>query len=399
MAGQTVTLSQAAGCAYSLSATSVSAPTTGGTFPINVLSGGGCPWTVVNTNSWITATPSGSGNGAVTLTLAANTGADRSGTLTIAGVTVSVNQSGVVVAGDTLAGDHRAGSVLIFNYYNSSISSSNQQNTQISLTNTHDSRAATVRLYFVDSLTGTAESYDLCLAPNQTYNLLTSEFDPSVAGYVMAVAVDSTTGCPVNFNYLEGQEAIKLNSGHNAILRAIGIPSVAASPTACTTENIAATLNFDGMSYAKLPKTLTITNLSSIRDGNDTLLVINRIGGSFVGGDRLGTITGNLYNFDHPAENFSVNIATIQLVRSLSNSFPRIGPLSYDQMIPNGRIGWMYFGTNAPNQAIVGAVINQNPNIWRSSGAFSGGYNLPMKEGGTASAVSLTIMTSAPNCQ
>ena len=52
----------------------------------------GCAWTVASNAPWITVTSgaSGSGNGPVTFDLAANTGANRSGTLTIAGHTFTV---------------------------------------------------------------------------------------------------------------------------------------------------------------------------------------------------------------------------------------------------------------------------------------------------------------------
>ena len=55
----------------------------------------GCPWTASSNASWITGvTASGTGNGSVNYTVAANSGAVRSGTITIAGQTYTVNQSG-----------------------------------------------------------------------------------------------------------------------------------------------------------------------------------------------------------------------------------------------------------------------------------------------------------------
>ena len=57
----------------------------------------GCAWTAVSNTTnptWLTITSgaSGSGNGSVTFTVAANTGAQRMGTLTIAGQTFTVTQ-------------------------------------------------------------------------------------------------------------------------------------------------------------------------------------------------------------------------------------------------------------------------------------------------------------------
>ena len=59
-------------------------------------SGTSCPWTATsNTPNWITITggASGTGNGTATYNVAANTGAARTGTLTIAGVTFTASQA------------------------------------------------------------------------------------------------------------------------------------------------------------------------------------------------------------------------------------------------------------------------------------------------------------------
>jgi uncharacterized protein (TIGR03437 family) len=95
IAGQTFTVNQAAGCSFALSATSQSATATAGSGSVNVTAGSGCTWTAVSNASWLTITAgaSGNGTGTVSFTIAANTGAARSGTLTIAGQTFTVNQA------------------------------------------------------------------------------------------------------------------------------------------------------------------------------------------------------------------------------------------------------------------------------------------------------------------
>jgi len=61
------------------------------------MSGTSCDWTAASGVSWTTVTggASGSGNGTVSLAFAANTGGQRTGTLTIAGQTVNVTQLAV----------------------------------------------------------------------------------------------------------------------------------------------------------------------------------------------------------------------------------------------------------------------------------------------------------------
>ena len=95
VAGRTVTINQASGCSYSLSQTSQSAPPEGGAGSVGVTASSGCTWTAASNVPWIKVSngASGTGNGTVQYTSDANTGAARTGTLTIAGATVTVTQA------------------------------------------------------------------------------------------------------------------------------------------------------------------------------------------------------------------------------------------------------------------------------------------------------------------
>jgi hypothetical protein len=89
-------------CTFSLSASSASIGSGDGTGTVNVISGGsGCTgsWSSSPNATWLSVSSGGSGSGAGTTTLtyaaAANESASaRSGTLTIAGHTFTVNQAG-----------------------------------------------------------------------------------------------------------------------------------------------------------------------------------------------------------------------------------------------------------------------------------------------------------------
>jgi uncharacterized delta-60 repeat protein len=93
--GQIYTINQASGCSYMLSASSQNFPAAGGGGNFNVSTSAGCAWTAQSNDSWITITggSSGDGNGTVTFTVAPNTGAARTGTITAAGLTFTVNQA------------------------------------------------------------------------------------------------------------------------------------------------------------------------------------------------------------------------------------------------------------------------------------------------------------------
>ncbi len=96
VAGRVFTVTQdAPACTYSISPTSANYTSASGTGSVNVTAGAGCAWTAVSNAAWITITAgaSGSGNGLVNYSVAANTGATRNGTMTIAGLTFTVTQS------------------------------------------------------------------------------------------------------------------------------------------------------------------------------------------------------------------------------------------------------------------------------------------------------------------
>jgi PA domain-containing protein/BACON domain-containing protein len=83
-------------CSYALSASSVALGAAGGSSSVNVTAATGCAWTAVSNANWITITAgsSGSGNGTVSFSASAlPSAAPRSGTLTIAGKTFTVNES------------------------------------------------------------------------------------------------------------------------------------------------------------------------------------------------------------------------------------------------------------------------------------------------------------------
>ncbi|MCX7823504.1 MAG: DUF4214 domain-containing protein [Syntrophobacterales bacterium] len=84
-------------CTYSVSPQSLSIDSEGGTATISIsTSSGSCSWSSGSNASWIriTSTPNGIGNGQVQISIERNGGSARSGSLTVAGQTVTVNQAG-----------------------------------------------------------------------------------------------------------------------------------------------------------------------------------------------------------------------------------------------------------------------------------------------------------------
>jgi hypothetical protein len=84
-------------CTYTIDRTSQTIAAGGGSGQVGVTTTATCSWTAVSNAAWLTVTSgaAGTGNGSVGFTAAANanTGAERSGVLTIAGRTFTVTQS------------------------------------------------------------------------------------------------------------------------------------------------------------------------------------------------------------------------------------------------------------------------------------------------------------------
>ena len=93
----TFTLVQGGACSYSLQQASQAFDDIGGDGTATVLAPGGCPWTATSSNtSFVTITTgAGVGDGSVAYSVAANTGAARTATLTIAGLTYTVAQAAI----------------------------------------------------------------------------------------------------------------------------------------------------------------------------------------------------------------------------------------------------------------------------------------------------------------
>jgi len=87
-------------CVYIISPLSQLFNSNGGTGSVNVTTQSGCSWTVTNNASWITITSgsSGTGNGKVNYSVAANTGSQRTGIITIAEQMFTVTQEGNLTA-------------------------------------------------------------------------------------------------------------------------------------------------------------------------------------------------------------------------------------------------------------------------------------------------------------
>jgi len=275
--------------------------------------------------------------------------------------------------------DQKQGALLVYNIYTSGATSGNAQNTRINITNTSTSSGANVHLFFVSDGCAIADAF-ICLTATQTATFLASDIDPGVTGYVVAIATDAN-GCPVAFNWLIGDLYVKFATGHAANLGAEAFAALFfGTSAACDANTVTTGIIFDGVvggpgSYNRVPRVLAGSNVPSRADGNDTLVIINRISGNLgIGASTLATLFGLFYDDSENVLSFSVT-GSCQLRSSLSNTFPRLTP-RFETFIPAGRSGWFKVFSQSTGVGILGAMINLNPNAGTSAGAFSGGHNL-----------------------
>jgi hypothetical protein len=112
-------------------------------------------------------------------------------------------------------------------------------------------------------------------------------------------------------------------------------------------------------------------SIPSRLDGNDTKLIVNRVGGSLLSGAGiLGSLFAVIY--DDAENTFSTSLTGFcHLEVSLgANNLPRVVG-GWNALIPAGHTGWLkLWSTN--DIAILGAAINFNA----SASGFNGGHNL-----------------------
>lgn len=318
--------------------------------------------------------------------------------------------SAAAVSAQALGGNgNKPGSLLFYNIYTSSVGAPEQQNTRLNITNTSND-SVLMHWFFVDSGTCAVADTFTCLTGNQTFSFLSSDYDPGVTGYAIAVAV-TTQGTPRDFDFLFGTEYVKFLSGHQANLPAEALVLVnlanAAVPVA-TSGGTLVDLVFDDAGYERLPFDLALDNIPSRADNNDTLLILNRIGGSLDGQvSEIGLLGGLLYNDMEKSFSFNIRTSGCQLRATLSDTFLRTSP-PLSKVVGTGSSGWIRLFTiekvdNTPQggasdaRALLGAMINRNPNAQTTGQGFNQGHNLHRLINATSTKLRMPILVP-PGC-
>lgn len=258
--------------------------------------------------------------------------------------------------------DSRPGSVLFFNRYTSDPNDPQRGDTQINITNISPVDSASVHLFFVQGATGSVADFGLSLMPNQTLSFLTSDIDPGIEGYMIAVATDGSV--PVQNNSLIGTALIRENDGHQIVLPAFPVAKISPGRVA-RDEDDSVRLKFNGVEYERLPGSLAVTSFNS-ETADASSMVVFSPAGDLVSGS---TETINIYSllFDDAQRSVPSNFS-VRGYRAdpLSAYFNRQG--MFTRRSPMPKRGWIRM--SAGSLPILGSVFN------RSAG-FTTAYNLP----------------------
>lgn len=163
------------------------------------------------------------------------------------------------------ASSSKAGSLLLFHKYTSSTSQAANVNTLITLTNTHPRDGVAVRLAWVHGCV--VDTTFITLGANQTRTLLASSENPNQTGYMLALAV-SSTGRPMQFNWLIGSASYRDARGFEVTYNAVGVAKRNGGGARLVNESTAEVL-FNNTDYDRLPKQVAVDNLQN-QDPNAT---------------------------------------------------------------------------------------------------------------------------------
>lgn len=269
-----------------------------------------------------------------------------------------------MVSAAARVGDQKPGSVLFYHRYTSNPTNIAREDTLLSLTNTHPTESANVRLFLINGASCEPVEIPVCLAPRQTMSVLMSDLDPGTRGYCVAVACDAA-GQPTQFNWLIGYTQVKQPSPINGVpydtmLGAVAVAKRTAG--AVTATNGAAEMVFDDAAYDRLPGQIAVDNVPSQHlNLNATTVMFYRPLTNLAGGAVNSTVQLSAYNNEGASSSTTVALACY---RDVTASSLRLNPTPLANFIPPGTTGW--FAVSATDALpLFGAQLN--------AGQFSGG--------------------------
>jgi len=316
-----------------------------------------------------------------------------------------------VAATGRVVSDNKLGSVLFYNYYVSDPLSATV-NTRLSFTNSNPLQDIAIHLFFVASDTCNVADFYLCLTRNQTTTITTSDLDPGVWGYIMAVAVDSQ-GLPTSFNYLAGEAYIVTPTAHRMNLPALAAARLdygeASSPL--NADGVTSSMFFNGTQYDYLPQSMMIdsfpSQISAVGSplGDTRMYIYSPVPSLYPG---ASPFRGNLFFlvFDDAENGYSGQLPLNCYLTSDKHRITSVRTVpNLTSVVPPGRSGWARFfavgsmevisNTQGATKQLDGAPILSSHTSRLSS--YTGGRNSRYLSAFTQG-FSISIPVTRPDC-
>lgn len=266
--------------------------------------------------------------------------------------------------------DQKAGSFLVFPYYTSKAADGRDTRVTISNINSSTRTTTAVHIFFIDGNTCYQQDMFVCLTPNASLSLKTSEYDPEVTGFMYALAVHPTTGIPLPNNVLIGNAFVQDgeyigNYGAESFWSYGTLRDGAFDPF-----NRTALIGF-GSSYDGAPTELGV-EIQSPADKANQKLVLAPIAGDltyllpdnenslYTAAAQVGS--GLAYNEQEKTASYAAMLSGTCLRSTIiTTSHPRV-PNTLGNLIRSGQTGWLRFRVTAA----VGLLMTprNNNNTW-----------------------------------
>ncbi|HEX4946308.1 MAG TPA: choice-of-anchor Q domain-containing protein [Blastocatellia bacterium] len=254
--------------------------------------------------------------------------------------------------------DQKAGSVLVFPYYTSTVGG--VSDTRMTISNIGTGTGLTfVHLFLIDGASCQQSDLFLCLTPNASFSFKASDYDPGNTGYVLAVAVNAQ-GVPIQNNVLIGNAFVNTPQ----VKGNYGAESFRANSFAVATiEGNAATLYFDQVGYDAVPKQFAV-EVQSPADATGQQVVTAGLSGNLVTSQVSGAAqvgVGQAFNEREVFASFSNWLTGICQARAtISTTTPRV-PNGLGNLIKTGQSGTLKFNVGGA----VGVLLTPEAAPWK----------------------------------
>ncbi len=256
--------------------------------------------------------------------------------------------------------DQKPGSVLVYPYYISNAQT--KADTRITLSNL-GARYAIVHLFFLAGSNCQQADQYVCLTKGASIAFKTSDQDPEMNGYVLAVAVDGM-GRPISYNALIGNAFVSTgpyvgNYGAEAFASSYKEGEL----TDGTGADGLARLDFNGQAYDRGADQFAV-EIQSPNDAAGQAIVHASLQGDIASGSVTSIAqagTGLVWRGDERQGSF-VNFigGRCQSINVVTGTAPRV-PTTLGVFLPKGSIGTLVYATNVGS---VGLLMTPNTNTW-----------------------------------